>query len=324
MLSSSFILRLIALFLFLSVHTIPALAFAEAPVLCDSDSASLPPLRVAVIGAGPSGLFFCHAVEKILQQQRMAECNNRIVEVTAFERSSHPGGLWQNKNENSDVSIYDNMWTNGPSFLHEFYDYTYDEHFGRPVDLFMPRQDVLEYILARVQKNSTDFFEKYVQFDTEVVNVRYIDSKQVFEVTTADVSTGVVTKKIFDKCVWAAGENGKASMPSELVEKLKEGGYEGRVIHSSDMSQFENDVRGKRIVLVGSSASAEDLALQAIKCGVEKVYVAMRSVPPFDYDYMSFSGAWPVEILAEKQLTGTSEDGNSIFLEGVKYLVGVG
>ena len=270
-------MRLIALFLFLSVHTIPALAFAEAPVLCDSDSASLPPLRVAVIGAGPSGLFFCHAVEKILQQQRMAECNNRIVEVTAFERSSHPGGLWQNKNENSDVSIYDNMWTNGPSFLHEFYDYTYDEHFGRPVDLFMPRQDVLEYILARVQKNSPDFFEKYVQFDTEVVNVRYIDSKQVFEVTTADVSTGVVTKKIFDKCIWAAGANGKASMPSELVEKLKEGGYEGRVIHSSDMSQFENDVRGKRIVVVGSSASAEDLALQAIKGGAAKVYVAMRS-----------------------------------------------
>ena len=252
---------------------IPALTIAadEAPAC---DSVPLPPLRVAVIGAGPSGLFFCHAVEKNLQQRRMNEgnnvrviegSNNRNVEVTAFERSSHPGGLWQNKNENSDISIYDNMWTNGPSFLHEFYDYTYDEHFGRPVDLYMRRQDVLEYILARVQKNSPDFLKKYVQFDTEVVHVKYIESKQVFEVSTADVQSGVTTTKLFDKVVWAAGSEGKASMPSELVQKLKEGGYEGRVIHSSDMSKFENDVRGKRIVLVGYGASAEDLALQAIK-----------------------------------------------------------
>jgi len=56
---------------------------------------------------------------------------SRAVEVTIFERSALPGGLWQSDGA-SEVSIYDNLWTNGASHSHEFSDYTYDEHFGRP------------------------------------------------------------------------------------------------------------------------------------------------------------------------------------------------
>ena len=127
---------------------------------CDfSTPLSLAPLQVAVIGSGPSSLFFCHAVEKLLRQQQSSHeersldnCGNqRAIQVTAFERSGQPGGLWQNANQaNSKVSIYDNMWTNGPSSEHEFYDYTYEEHFGgqRLVDVYIRLQELLDYILG--------------------------------------------------------------------------------------------------------------------------------------------------------------------------------
>jgi len=276
----------------------------------------VPPLRVAVIGAGPGGLFFCHAVEKIIQQQEMSDC--REIQVTAFERSSQPGGLWQNSDKDSQISIYDNLWTNGASFLHEFYDYPYADHFEGPVDVYMRREDLLGYILGRVQKNSTNFFEKYIQFNTEVVHVHYDETKKLFEVEVKDVKTGAVTKSMFEKCVWAGGGQGKPKIPDGLVEQLKRDGYKGRLIHSSDMAEFDKDVQGKRILLIGGGRSAEDLALQAIKCGVEKVYCATRDSEGGDMADTTFWPSDKVELMKGIELAGLSEDGQALILKAVK------
>ncbi|CAJ1965668.1 unnamed protein product [Cylindrotheca closterium] len=283
------------------------------------DSSPLRPLRIAVIGAGPASLFLCHALEKLIKEHGIHTKSGRKMEVTAFERSSHPGGLWQPRNNaKSGVTIYDNMWTNGPSFQHEFYDYTYEEHFRRPVDVYFPRKDVLDYILARVQQNTTDFFEKYVRFDTEVINVRFSNAKKVFKVTVKDLMTGAVTSGYYEKCIWAAGAEGVPNVP-RYASDLEEFGFEGRVIHSSDMANFEKDVRGKRILLIGGGLSAEDLALQAIKCGVEKVFVAARA--KFGSS-ISMTTAWPdnkVEVLLGWNLASITEDGESLILESVTY-----
>ena len=101
--------------------------------LCSLKTFQLAP---QVIGGGPSGLFFTHAVNKIVEGEK----DSRTVEVTIFERSALPGGQWQSDGA-SDVSIYDNLWTNGASHNHEFSDYTYDEHFGRP-GMFIPINSV--------------------------------------------------------------------------------------------------------------------------------------------------------------------------------------
>lgn len=292
------------------------------------------PLRIAVIGGGPSGLFFTHAVNKIVESQK----DSRDVEVTIFERSALPGGQWQS-DDTSEVSIYDNLWTNGASHLHEFSDYTYDEHFGRPVGVYMRRQDLLEYILGRVTKDRPDFFDKHLVARTEVVNVNYLDARQEFEVTTKDVNTGTLNLKYFDKCVWAAGQNGVRSFPQKLIDDVREGGFAGRIIHSSDMAHFEDDVKGKRILLIGGGYSAEDLALQSIKVGVDEVFIAVRSSEGGDVASMSI---WPydkVDLIAGVVMTGAAGenkvvlhrfdeddweadlDGPSIILENIDTII---
>jgi hypothetical protein len=53
-----------------------------------------------------------------------------------------------------------------------------------------------------------------------------------------------------------------------------------------------NDIRGKNILLVGDSYSAEDLALTAIKRGVNKIYICSRSSEGSSASYMA---AWPMD-----------------------------
>jgi len=157
------------------------------------------------------------------------------------------------------------LWTNGPKDSIEFFDYTFEEHFGDvKLPVYLPRQPVLECMMGRCTKNCPDFFERYMKFHTSVVSVKYLDDQSKFEVVTKNVLTGEKVTDTYDKCLWSAGENGRPLMPSPLVKLFKDGGFQGRIIHSSDTSNFEEDVKGKRILLVGGSYSAEDLALMYV------------------------------------------------------------
>lgn len=283
---------------------------------------TMKPLSIAVIGAGPSGLFFCHAMEYMMKK------TGKVVSVTCFEKSSQPGGIWRsaestNSNpEDETLQMYDKLWTNGPSSLTEFFDYTYDEHFGHPVSVYVKRQDLLEYILGRVQKNCPDFFEKYVQFQTLVENVMYDETDQRFHVAIKHLDDSQKSEvRQFDKCVWACGENGRRNIPDNLVRLFRDGGFKGRIIHSADVARLEDDVKDKRILLVGGGFSAEDLALQAIKLNVKKIYVSTR-----DNSEICWTNHWPMEkvtLLLNQAPISVTENGNCIqFMEVERELDG--
>ena len=203
----------------------------------------------------------------------------------------------------------------------------------------MRRQDLLEYILGRVTKDRPDFFEKHLVAQTEVVNVNYMDARQEFEVETKDVNTGALNLRHFDKCVWAAGENGVRRFPQKLADDVREGGFAGRIVHSSDMAHFEENVKGKRILLIGGGYSAEDLALQAIKVGVDRVFIAVRSSNGGD---VANTSIWPydkVDLMEGVVITGAASedqvvlhhfdedeweadlDGPSIILENIDTII---
>ena len=77
--------------------------------------------------------------------------------------------------------------------------------------------------------------------------------------------------------------------------------FHGRVVHSHDIrgaSHFE----GKRVLLVGASYSAEDIALQCLKYGAKNVICTWRTNP------MAFK--WPSHI-SERPLL-TKIDGNTV------------
>eukprot|EP00934_Nitzschia_sp_Nitz4_P006274 Nitzschia sp. Nitz4//scaffold67_size101165//49307//51220//NITZ4_004528-RA/size101165-processed-gene-0.39-mRNA-1//1//CDS//3329556471//6264//frame0 len=275
------------------------------------------PVRVAVLGGGAAGMFFCHAVEKLRKQGAPIP-----LAVTCFEKASTPGGIWKSEEASTadarlfdlaadnvplsakagSTRIYDELWTNGPSHNLEFYDYTFDEHFkGQPVPVYLPRKDVAEYLFARITKHAPNLVKDYFKFGTEVSNVVYDKESETFDLTLTDVATGEICNRTFDKCIWACGQNGRGHMPLSLQKIFgplagkRVNGYKRELVflHSTQTEQMQKNVPGRRILLIGGGYSAEDLTLQCIKWGAEHVDVAVRA--PAADNPISWNTRWPYD-----------------------------
>ncbi len=218
------------------------------------------------------------------------------------------------------TNMYEGLWINGMKEGMEFFDYTYDDHFHAPQPVFLRRKDVLEYFMARVTKHENIF--QHVEFNTSVKSVVYDDSMEKFVIETESDFGETVAQYTFDKCIWSAGLNGKPKIIKDISDELTD--FNGTIVHSSDMNALaENDedhegVKGKTILMVGDSYSAEDLALQCIKLGAEKIYITSRKAS----GSAIYMGAWPqekVEILKYCTPYGVKDDGtnSTILCEGL-------
>ena len=195
----------------------------------------------------------------------------------------------------------------------EFFDHTYQEHFGCSLPMYLPRACVLEYLLARCTKNNPHFFDD-VKFNTSVESVKRDTKLDKFIIKLSDK-----TESSFDTCIWAAGVNGKPIIPPSIDAVFKSGGFKGLTMHSSQTdSNFDQHVRGKNVMMIGDNLSAEDLALQAIKLGVKSIEIVTRA----GQGAASDTSAWPmdkVDINEEYIATGVTDDGRGIVLSKVKY-----
>jgi len=308
---------------------------------------------MVIIGCGPTGMFFMHAVN--LRRQKMEEEGDvnglaKLPKITCFERCSQPGGVWRsaaeaqsnairrNQNRCSSIStskvetwnveeappqkdatedatnMYEGLWTNGHALLLEMFDYTFDDHFKRPVLSFMPRAALLDYFLARVTRNNPNFFEDTTLFETNVDKVTYDENIKKFIVTSTHLVTGQQSVGYYDKCLWGAGTNGKRKVPKSLESILTEGNYQGRIMHSSEAGNCLDEFKGKRVLFVGDSSSAQDLALMGCKLGVEHMYVFSRQGRGDCCDCSS----WPynkVEVLYDQELTAVIQNGKGLRFE---------
>ncbi len=97
--------------------------------------------RVAVIGAGPSGLAQLRAF------QSAAQDGAEIPEIVCFEKQDDWGGLWNYTwrtgvdefGEPVHGSMYRYLWSNGPKEALEFADYYFEDHFDHPIASYPPR-----------------------------------------------------------------------------------------------------------------------------------------------------------------------------------------
>ena len=91
--------------------------------------------RIAVIGAGPSGL----AQLRAFQSAKAKGAD--IPEIVCFEKQANWGGLWNyswrtgldEHGEPVHNSMYRYLWSNGPKEGLEFADYSFEEHFGKQI-----------------------------------------------------------------------------------------------------------------------------------------------------------------------------------------------
>lgn len=229
--------------------------------------------RVAILGAGPSGLAQLRAFEAAHRD------DTEIPEIVCYEKQSDWGGMWNYTwrtgldayGEPVHGSMYRYLWSNGPKECLEFADYSFEEHFGRPIASYPPRAVLRDYIMGRVAKSN---MRQYIRFNTAVHWVAYDEITGKFAVTVRNLKQDELSTEEFDHVIVATGHFSTPNAP--YFEGLEQ--FPGRVLHAHDFRdacEFE----GKNLLLIGSSYSAEDIGTQCHKYGAKSVTFSYRSKP---------------------------------------------
>ena len=227
--------------------------------------------RVAIIGAGPSGLAQMRAF------QSAAAKGEDIPEIVCYEKQSNWGGLWNytwrtgldQYGEPVHGSMYRYLWSNGPKEGLEFADYSFEEHFGKQIASYPPRAVLLDYIEGRVKKAGV---RDWIKFNTIVSRVEAEGHK--FSVTSRDLPSGAESTEVFDYVVCASGHFSTPNMPE--FEGFNS--FKGRILHAHDFRDAL-EFKDQDILIVGTSYSAEDIGSQCWKYGTKSITVSHRTAP---------------------------------------------
>ncbi|TXK71233.1 NAD(P)-binding domain-containing protein [Mesonia sp. HuA40] len=229
--------------------------------------------RVGIIGAGPSGLAQLRAFEAL-------EKNGvEVPEIICFEKQENWGGMWNYSwrtgvgryGEPVHGSMYKYLWSNGPKECLEFSDYTFDEHFKKPISSYPPRPVLFDYIEGRIKKSNA---KKYIRFNTTARWVDYDETSQKFTLVLDNLKENKTYSEEFDYLVVASGHFSTPNMP--YFKGIED--FPGGVMHAHDFrgaDQFKN----QNLLLIGSSYSAEDIGVQCYKHGAKSVTLSYRSNP---------------------------------------------
>ena len=267
--------------------------------------------RVAVIGAGPSGLAQLRAF------QTAAQNGADIPEIVCFEKQANWGGLWNYdwrtgldaNGEPCHASMYRYLWSNGPKEGLEFADYSFEEHFGKQIASYPPRAVLFDYIEGRVLKAK---IRDWIRFDTAVRLVNYNPTTELFTVTVHDYANDTTYSEDFGHLVVASGHFSTPNVP--YYEGFE--AYNGRLLHAHDFRDAR-EFSGKDILILGTSYSAEDIGSQCWKYGCKSITVAHRTAP-MGFDWPDNWAEVPALVKVEGKTAhfkdGTSRDVDAIIL----------
>ena len=269
--------------------------------------------KVAIIGAGPCG------ISQMCAFASAAESNDSdSPEIVCFERQSALGGLWNYTwrtgldahGEPVHSSMYRYLWSNGPKECLEFPDYTFEEHFGKPIASYPPRAVLADYLRGRAARYE---IEKWIRFNTAVRNVSF--DKKKFTVTAHDVKNDLMTTEKFDYVVVASGHFSTPNVPHfDGFES-----FNGRILHAHDFRdalEFKN----QNVLIIGTSYSAEDIGSQCYKYGAKKIISSYRTAP-MDFHWPD---NWTVVPLLQKVSgnTATFKDGSTEEVDAIILCTG--
>ncbi|XP_051802567.1 flavin-containing monooxygenase 5-like [Acanthochromis polyacanthus] len=214
--------------------------------------------RVAVIGAGPSGLTSIKA------------CLEEGLEPTCFESSYDIGGLWKfkEKPEPGRANIYQSVVINSSKEMMSFSD------FPPPAELpnNMHHSEIMIYLRLYAQAFN---LMQHIHLQTTVVSVRqrpdFAASGQ-WEVET-EKTEGSRETHVFDAVIVCTGHFTQPHLPLKDFPGIES--FQGRYFHSWDYRSAEG-LEGKRVVVIGMGNSGADIAVDISRVA-EKVYLSTRS-----------------------------------------------
>ncbi|CAN7937600.1 unnamed protein product [Ixodes hexagonus] len=217
----------------------------------------MPALRVAVIGAGPSGLTAAKT------------CLESGLEPVVFEQSDAIGGLWhfdEKVSRDGQPSVMRSTVINSSKELTAFSDFPAPPHFPN----YMHHSMLLRYL-----KLYADHFgvTQRVRTRHAVRDVRPAkDHSRTgrWLVTVEDLSSSQVTRSAFDAVMVCVGHHAYPHRPS--LPGMDQ--FRGRVQHTHAVKDCDS-FRGRRLLVVGTGNSGMDVATEA-SLFAHKVYLSTR------------------------------------------------
>tara|TARA_R110002074_G_scaffold1039_7_gene6260 strand:+ start:9903 stop:11237 length:1335 start_codon:yes stop_codon:yes gene_type:complete len=268
--------------------------------------------RIAIIGAGPSGLAQLRAFQSAKQN------GEEIPEIVCFEKQSEWGGLWNytwrtgvdQYGEPVHGSMYRYLWSNGPKEGLEFADYSFEEHFGKQIASYPPRAVLFDYIEGRVKKAGV---RDLIRFETAVRRVAFENGK--FTVTIKNLPKDREYTEEFDHVICASGHFSTPNVPEfEGFESFK-----GRILHAHDFRDAL-EFKDQDLLLVGTSYSAEDIGSQCWKYGAKSITVSHRTAP-MGYDWPDNWAEVPLLMKVEGN-TAHFKDGTTRHIDAIILCTG--
>jgi cation diffusion facilitator CzcD-associated flavoprotein CzcO len=207
------------------------------------------PKHVCVIGAGVSGLAAAKAFSA------------RGHKVTIIERSADLGGVWE------PARSYPEVQTQSPKDLYRYTD--------RAMPDTYPEWPTGPQVHAYLSDYARSFgLNRMLRFNTKVLGMeRRADGKPGWTLALSDPS-GATSKEDFD---FVAVCTGQFNEPQTLSCPGEDGfvARGGQILHSSKYNDATL-AKGRRVVVLGGSKSATDIAVNAVKSGAREVTIVFR------------------------------------------------
>jgi cation diffusion facilitator CzcD-associated flavoprotein CzcO len=222
---------------------------------------------VGVIGAGVSGL--------VTAKTFLAES----YEVTVFEKQKSVGGVWEKSR------TYPGLTLQSPRDTYCFYDYPMPESYPDT----LTAEQVRNYINSYARHFG--LLEK-IKFKTEVIDVQKSKDNPGWLVTVKEQQTNSNEQQIktyeFDFVIVCNGVHSLPKIPSfpGMEEFTASGGY---VLHSTQCNDT-SIIEGKRVIVLGCSKSACDIANLAAKLAQESTLVFNEPkwmVPRYSFGFIN-------------------------------------
>jgi 4-hydroxyacetophenone monooxygenase len=226
----------------------------RAPTWRAADIASERTFRVAVIGAGMSGLLAAHR----LQQAG--------IDVVVFEKNDDVGGTWlQNTYPGCRVDVASHLFC-----------YSFAQRDDWPQH-FSTQPELLDYF----RRFATDFgVRPCIRFSTKVEAMTFDDESATWNVCTVD-GTGRAETAPFEAVINATGQLNRPKLP-DIAGFTS---FTGPAFHSAEW-RHDVDLTGKRVAVIGTGASAAQF-IPIIAEQADHVLVLQRTpnwlAPTLDY-----------------------------------------
>ncbi len=171
--------------------------------------------------------------------------------------------------------LYDYLETNIPKGLMAYS----DKHFPDHSPLYPSHQEVLQYL-----KEYADDVKHLIQFEHQVRDVTLdqtlTSDHDVWRVEAKDVKSGNIFAAQYDAVVVANGHYTIPSLPRiDGIEEWNRA-YPGSIIHSKAYRR-PRDYVGKKVLVIGNSASGLDIAYQISQACEQPILLSSRSDSAF-------------------------------------------